>query len=29
MIGHINNKFTVPVGAKVKIDAVKGSIEIL
>lgn len=29
MIGHINNKFTVPVGAKVKIDAAKGSIEIL
>jgi muramoyltetrapeptide carboxypeptidase len=29
MIGHINNKFTVPVGAKVKIDAAKGSIEML
>ncbi len=29
MIGHINNKFTVPVGAKVKINAEKGSIEIM
>ncbi len=29
MIGHINNKFTVPVGAKVKINAEKGSIEML
>lgn len=28
MIGHINNKFTVPVGHIVKIDAEKGSIEV-
>jgi muramoyltetrapeptide carboxypeptidase len=29
MIGHIKNKFTLPIGAEVEIDASKGTIQLL
>jgi muramoyltetrapeptide carboxypeptidase len=29
MIGHIKNKFTVPLGVEVEIDATKGTIKML
>jgi muramoyltetrapeptide carboxypeptidase len=29
MIGHIENKFTVPVGVRAEIDATRGSIRLL